>query len=473
MCKCSQTTEAIKIDYQYAAKIVCGSIQKQSKQQPLPIGEYKTKINIHNPSRCDCVTFRWKVAVGFPHLEAGPVSDFSDATLCADEALEIDYTDIKRKVRGDMEHIEGWVVIESPIELDIVAVYGTTATKNGTVNAFHTERVQPRCLAVCDDFHLDISTGVSAWQVNQPSQTNIFNTAILSQPDPAWAGAQPGSIWVRPVAEAAGDYTYKLEFKLCSGFRNPNLNMSLLADDFIKSVSLNGKQILSSQSPGPNYNITPIVCSATQFFKTGMNVLLITVHNSGKRKNPTGLNIHGFMEVANGLCAGEAYPLLACPGICYQVYDAYCTFNPFLGVVIYRNASLQSPVCNGTAIGTTGGFRRIEQLGVSLTGSIPPGTYIEYRVFTQHMTSSGWSAWTASGLCGTTGANAPITAIEIRLVNAPVNCHVRYSIWQRKNLVIPMGGSQQSIYYYDGATAGDAAGSFPYHRIEAVSIEIV
>lgn len=472
-CNCAQDSKNGRIDYQYAVKIVCGTITQKSTEHPLSTGEYKTKINVHNFSRCECVTFCWKVAIGFPHLKVGPVSDFLEASLCADEALEIDCSDIKKRIAKDLEHIEGWVVIESPSELDVVAVYSTSELKDGPVNAFHTERVHSRCLAVCDDFDLNISTGVAAWQVKEPG-TAVFNVATLTGTVPGWNPPQAGSIWVRPGSnKAPGSYTYKLNFKLCSGFKKPNLHMNLLADNFIESVSLNGNQIMPSQSPGPNFNIAPIACTTNQFFKTGINELTIIVNNSGRDSSPTGLDVYGFIEVANGLCAGEPYPLLACPKVCYQVYDAFCTFNPFTGMFTYLNPQIQSPVCQGTQIGSTGGFRRIEMLSLSLTGSIPPGTSIEYRVFTQGMTGYSWSGWSSAGFAGLTEADYPITAIEIRLVNAPVNCHVRYSIWRRRNLVFPMGSTTQSIYYYDGATAGDAPGSFPYHRIEALSVEIV
>lgn len=473
MCNCSSKPENGRVDYQYAVKIVCGLIKEKSADHPLPVGEYKTKVNIHNPSRCECASFRWKVAQGLPGLKIGKVSDFSDASLCADEALEIAESDIRRRLGTDAEHIEGWVVIETPVELDVVAVYGTAAKQLGTVDAFHTERVKPRCLPVCEDFSLDISTGVSAWEVKGPGTSTVFNTATLSQPYPGWAPAQPGSLWVRPGAdETQGDYTYKLNFKLCSGFRNPDLNLGLLADNKIMSVSLNGNSLpfVPALPAGNHFNITPILCSNNQFFKTGINELIIVVKNDG---GPTGLNVSGHMEVANGLCPGEPYPLLPCPQVCYQVYDAFCTFNPFTGMFTRVSPSLSTPVCEGTMTGSTGGFRRIEQVAMSLTGSIPPGTSIEYRVFTRRAKGSGWSAWTNSGLCGTTGADDAITAIEARLVNAPINCHLRYTIWQRNNLLIPTGGTNQSIDFYDGATAGDAPGSIPYHRILAFSAEVV
>ncbi len=454
MCKCSETTVGGRVDYQYAVKIVCGTIDKQAKDQPLPLGNYKTKINIHNFSRCECVTFRWKVAVGFTHLKVGPVSDFSDATLCADEALEIDYHDILRRVGRDITgHIEGWVVIESPTELDVVAVYGTAASADGTVNAFHTERVAARCLPVCDDFSLDVSTGVSAWEVKSPENGAVFNIATLGQKNPGWADAQPGSLWVRPGTDTAdGDYTYKLEFKLCSGFRNPVLDMHLLADNTIMNVSLNGHTILASQAPSNNnFNIPPIQCTANSFFKTGKNVLTITVNNQGM---DTGLNVHGSLEVAHGLCAGEPMPLLCCPNI---EYNAYLQKFPWESS---SAGGWQGWRHDGETAGTTGENRRMEKVKIQLTGCIPPGMGIAYTVRSAPLV--GGAQWLETVTNGeeTGHLHWRMELVKVDLVNAPINCHLCYRVYMRHNGWGPW------------VTEGNEAGSSGHNRrIEAIEMK--
>ncbi len=446
------------VDFQYAVKIVCGLLA-ESKDNSLPAGQYFTKTNVHNFSRCDAVTFRWKVAVGLPHLQVGPISDFADATLGPDEALEIDCADaLKLLGRGaKADHFEGWLVIEGPSELDVVAVYGSTQSPGGQIATFATERVQPRCLPSCGNFDLDISTGVSAWEFKGPG-ANDFSPATLSQPVGSWAVPPAGSLWIVPGSlQAEGDYTYRLRFKLCSGFKAPKLDLMLLADYFA-NVFLNGHQMQPHGSASSPMFGAPTNFAAATHFKAGLNELTIVVTNTEKA-SPVGLAVHGSIEVANGLCKGEPMPLLPCPGVCYRLYTREFWRNEFLQIYVDILARAEEFSCNGAENGITNGRRRAEQLEVLLSGSISPGTSIEYRVFTRNLVTSliGWSNWTTGGFCGVTGANHPITAIEMRLINAPVNCHIRYRVCTRPRLLAGDPNTTWSQDYYDGATAGTTA----------------
>jgi hypothetical protein len=490
---CSSAEPGDQVEYQYAAKTVCGIIKPEPSDikpsNPLPAGQYFTKINIHNPSRCDCVTFRWKVAVGHS-LEVGPISEFADATLCPDEALEIDCAAMRKRLGGQMPaHIEGWLVIYSPAPLDVVAVYGTAQSVGGAVDTFHTERVQPRCLKPCGDFDLDISTGVAFWEVAGPfagaaPASAVFTEATLGPIDPNWA-SPVGALWIHPPGanvQAEGDYTYRLRFKLCSGFRDPRLNLAVLAD-YYENVFLNGSdsahQVPPAQTGGPNW-ATPIVHpptpSYTSNFKAGTNELLVIVTN--KEKGTTGLAVHGSIEVESGLCPGEPMPLLKCPGVCYRLYTRELYFNQFIGFVIDQNAGAENFVCNGAPVGNSNGFYRAEQLDMALSGQIPPGTILKYQVFTRNLQGAtvGWSAATSSGFCGLTGADDPITAVKIWLENSPIHCHVRYKVCTRRRLAQPDPNSQWSQDFYDGAVAGSTSGiGWParYPPIVALTAEIV
>jgi hypothetical protein len=122
---------------EYAAKFVCGT----SAGDVAAPGVYFTAINVHNPNQTT-VRLRWKVAVAEDHRL---VSEFVDATLGPDEALEIDCPDIRRQVSRD-GFLKGFVVIESGLELDVVAVY-TASPVRGQVTTLHTERVPARHLA--------------------------------------------------------------------------------------------------------------------------------------------------------------------------------------------------------------------------------------------------------------------------------------------------------------------------------------
>ena len=128
--------------FQYAAKFVCG----KSEGKVVAPGVYFTAVNVHNPTYT-AIRFRVKIAVALPGLTPGPVSKFFDAKLGPDEALEIDCPDIFKYAETDANFLKGFVVIESDVELDVVAVY-TAAGGDEQVETLHTERVPARRLEV-------------------------------------------------------------------------------------------------------------------------------------------------------------------------------------------------------------------------------------------------------------------------------------------------------------------------------------
>ena len=132
----------MNIHFQYAIKFVCG----KSDGRVLAPGTYWTAINVHNPG-AGPVVFQKKFAIALPNEKAGPVSQFFRALLNPDEALEIDREDIFRHAPLQADFLKGFVVIESDIELDIVAVY-TAAATDGQVTTLDLERVSPRRLEV-------------------------------------------------------------------------------------------------------------------------------------------------------------------------------------------------------------------------------------------------------------------------------------------------------------------------------------
>jgi hypothetical protein len=124
--------------FEYAAKFVCG---KPDADELAP-GVYFTAINVHNPTE-RVVKLRKKVAIAGRREEPGPVSEFFDARLGPDEALEIDCPDIREHARAGDEFLKGFVVLQSEVELDVVAVY-TAAGGEGQVETIDIERVPPR-----------------------------------------------------------------------------------------------------------------------------------------------------------------------------------------------------------------------------------------------------------------------------------------------------------------------------------------
>ena len=73
------------------------------------------------------------------------MSQFFEAKLGPDEALEIDRQDIFRHAGSQDPFLKGFVVIQSDVELDVVAVY-TAAGGDQLVETLHTERVFPQRL---------------------------------------------------------------------------------------------------------------------------------------------------------------------------------------------------------------------------------------------------------------------------------------------------------------------------------------
>ena len=140
------------IIYQYAAKLVCGE-QRKSNELRLVKGLYATTINIHNPNS-KTVKFFKKLALSYPpgSQEPGKVIPIGYDTLGADMAMETDCMDIQRRLFPNgypASYIEGFIVIESPMSLDVSAVY-TSAKKSGfffrntKVTSIDVERVCER-----------------------------------------------------------------------------------------------------------------------------------------------------------------------------------------------------------------------------------------------------------------------------------------------------------------------------------------
>jgi hypothetical protein len=129
----------IAMAFQYAVKFICGKTEDRRIVAP---GEYWTAINVRNPSR-DGIEFTKRVAVALPGEEAGPVSRGFEAGLGPGEALEIDRDNIFEHAGTGAEFLKGFVVIESGIELDVVAVY-TAAGMDEQIKTLHIERVSPR-----------------------------------------------------------------------------------------------------------------------------------------------------------------------------------------------------------------------------------------------------------------------------------------------------------------------------------------
>ena len=137
----SQVVTPPPTGFEYAVKFICGATPATNPGL-VARGMYFTAINVHYPGK-DNTEFTKKFAIALPGEKAGRVSPFFLAALKGDEALEIDCPDILRHLDAG-GFVKGFAVIQSKVELDVVAVYTAAASATGTVVALHTERVPAR-----------------------------------------------------------------------------------------------------------------------------------------------------------------------------------------------------------------------------------------------------------------------------------------------------------------------------------------
>jgi hypothetical protein len=126
--------------FQYAAKVLCTSnIPGTSQTTPsvLP-GTYQTAVNIHNPSN-RATRLRMKLVV------SAQVSSFVPGTLEADAARSVDCEEIRTTFGPFIHGVEGFLVIQSPSELDVIAVYTAGGTgSDGHVQSIAVEQIRER-----------------------------------------------------------------------------------------------------------------------------------------------------------------------------------------------------------------------------------------------------------------------------------------------------------------------------------------
>lgn len=139
----SQQVQPPPTGFEYAVKFICGATPQQNQQPVVARGAYYTAINVHNHSK-ENIDFTKKFAIALPGEKAGRISRYFTAALKADEALEIDCPDIAQHLDSGTQFVKGFAVIQSKVELDVVAVYTAAPNAGGTVAALEIERVPAR-----------------------------------------------------------------------------------------------------------------------------------------------------------------------------------------------------------------------------------------------------------------------------------------------------------------------------------------
>jgi hypothetical protein len=143
-------SKTIKTEYQYSAKVAC-SLLLPHQDGTLARGTYRTTVNIHNPTDKK-ISVAAKVALAAQFgSEQGPfdVTPFKEAVLQPDGAVGVNCFDIASYfcpidgVCVDFAFLEGFLVVKSPVPLDVVGVY-TARHTDGEVESIDVEAVEPR-----------------------------------------------------------------------------------------------------------------------------------------------------------------------------------------------------------------------------------------------------------------------------------------------------------------------------------------
>jgi hypothetical protein len=133
-------TQRTPYKFQYAVKFICtanipGTAQTTDAFVP---GIYQTAVNIHNP-QTKAIKFRKKIASPLG------ISKYFDDVLKPDEVKRITCSQIQDFGITFIHGFEGFLVIDSTLSLDVVAVY-TAGGRGEQVSSIDVEQIKERKL---------------------------------------------------------------------------------------------------------------------------------------------------------------------------------------------------------------------------------------------------------------------------------------------------------------------------------------
>ena len=146
--KKSAKAVAPRFAFQYAMKFICTSNipgTSQTTTSLLP-GSYATVVNIHNPNS-QAAGFRMKLAVSTStEIDPPLISSFIQDKLKPDQATKVDCSRIREFGLHLIHGFEGFLVIESTLSLDVVAVYTAAKNDGNGVESMDVEYIPERKL---------------------------------------------------------------------------------------------------------------------------------------------------------------------------------------------------------------------------------------------------------------------------------------------------------------------------------------
>ncbi|MDT5061244.1 MAG: hypothetical protein QOH63_1703 [Acidobacteriota bacterium] len=133
--------------FQYAVKFLCTSNIPNTSQTTTSLlpGSYETVVNIHNPNSKPA-GFRMKLATATSTKVQPPqITKFIKDVLQGDQATKVDCSRLGEFGNQPIHGFEGFLVIESALSLDVVAVY--TASNGGQGVSIDVEYIRERRLS--------------------------------------------------------------------------------------------------------------------------------------------------------------------------------------------------------------------------------------------------------------------------------------------------------------------------------------
>lgn len=143
--------EVVPTGYQYAVKMACTLLTNFGFGDAFAPGRYRTVVNIHNSTEKNIKFTRKFALAGEPGQEASEfsVTPYKSVPLGPDGAISYDCFNVAgffcpiNGVCVDFTAIDGFLVINSPVPLDVTAIY--TANPNGAeVSSMDVETIAPR-----------------------------------------------------------------------------------------------------------------------------------------------------------------------------------------------------------------------------------------------------------------------------------------------------------------------------------------
>src|SRR5438067_331183 len=113
--------------YKYTVKFTCvpevGAAEIPGVDVPFVPASYRTAINVHNPQSGKVAFAKHAVIARAEEQDREKISQRRTDVLLPDQALDIDCLTVQSLLSGPQPVNDGFVVIDSPQQLDVVAVY--------------------------------------------------------------------------------------------------------------------------------------------------------------------------------------------------------------------------------------------------------------------------------------------------------------------------------------------------------------